>query len=342
MMEIPGRWRSNGKIIIAGFMSWVVYFVFNSAALDFRMGFWITTGLYTIDVMAFVLYFGSYYINKNMPSQLELMVETCKGFFATGEDHGIFIARLRKELSTRFIRWFPLVFAVPYIIGYYYAMFSNGLDVVVFGGAYIRVSGFNVVCSIIAVISSSAWYFLNCLVTFPAVVNIIKMFLAIRLLGTEMFPLKITYKALKLGLFESIGKLATLYSLIGIAISVTAEIMSMIRVVVIKDYYYLAMIFIGVIVSLTFVILLYKSIVHVHQAIVKHKTMLKTIVIDHIQGEFDRADAIDPRNIDAWHHLLHEIEATKEWPVSANSIKKLFVSLASSIAPLVASLFNLG
>jgi len=179
-----------------------------------------------------------------------------------------------------------------------------------------------------------------------ALILIIYSFQCINKLGTEEFPLHVTYQDLKIGAFESIGKFVISMSIPAIILSTFFSITGLINIFILESlgpgYGFLIA---SLLITTMFSLLLYKNTLHIHEAITKFKFNLKYKLIKEIQEitteEQDSFVGENYQTIKNIHDYYDRIDEINDWPFNPKSLRKLFITFSSSILPLILSFLGL-
>lgn len=174
---------------------------------------------------------------------------------------------------------------------------------------------------------------------------IINTFASINILGMFEFPLKVTYEDLKIGAFNEIGKFIISTTIPIITFASFISLLGLYQIFFMQDFIIgFFFVIMGFFVSVILAILLYRDTIHIHESIMKHKNKLKRKTIKKIQQLLEDGDDneidINFSEIETIHHFYNEVLDINDWPFNPTSIKKLVITLGSSLIPLLLSLFG--
>lgn len=187
------------------------------------------------------------------------------------------------------------------------------------------------------------------MLVFSCFILLIYSFSCINKLGSNDFPLKVTYEDLKIGAFEKIGKFIISINIPVIIASSFLSIIGLYQILIVRDLVVgFTIILIGFSATVSLAILLYRDTLHIHNAILEHKNKLKKRTIGNIQ-ELLNNDEDDTKEIKSskietihFHHRFYnEILNINDWPFNPTSIRKLAITLGSSVLPLLLSFFGI-
>ena len=179
--------------------------------------------------------------------------------------------------------------------------------------------------------------FIFVLLIASGVLLLFSFFKGINALG-DKFSLRVTFRNLKLGYFDDIGKFIMSVSIPTILFSTFYSILGFYIIVVIRNLF-LGYAFMGISIVLTIIIssLLYKNTLNIHNSIVLSKKNLKISLLKDIDAlsslkSKSKYDTLEKINI-----YYDRIESISDWPFNPKSIKKLVITLGSSVVPLLLS-----
>ena len=185
---------------------------------------------------------------------------------------------------------------------------------------------------------------ITALLGFSTIIVIISIFRCINKLGTSEFSLNINYKELKMGAFNNIGKFIMEVSIPVIIISAYLSILGLVWIYLFDNYLYgLSTIIVGFLIILLIAFLSYKNTIHIHERIVEFKAKEKRRLMDHVQQLISKPnpEEIDYDKVYKIEVLYKQIEKIYTWPYDPKTVKKLFITLGSSVLPLILSFFGL-
>lgn len=285
-----------------------------------------------------LVYFGSiifllYILNKGPKVFLKTMKDKAN-IFETEVDFINYLSYFYKICKSKLEFYLPIVIAIIYevvIISIYNDRFSGILNL----------TGWLYVLNILQLILGMVWMFIFVLLIASGVLLLFSFFKGINALG-DKFSLRVTFRNLKLGYFDDIGKFIMSVSIPTILFSTFYSILGFYIIVVIRNLF-LGYAFMGISIVLTIIIssLLYKNTLNIHNSIVLSKKNLKISLLKDIDAlsslkSKSKYDTLEKINI-----YYDRIESISDWPFNPKSIKKLVITLGSSVVPLLLSFIGL-
>ncbi|MFX1364994.1 MAG: hypothetical protein ACFFCE_15800 [Promethearchaeota archaeon] len=324
----------------------ILYLVSSLIGIFFIMGIdlWYRANRYVIDILCIAIFIFSLFVGLKNPEYFHRLILENKAIFKNEKT----FENYKKEIENAFkSKW---EFIVPFFMGIGAFFFVFGGNFLInfeygeWGGEKVYVEGITRIIYIISLFLVSVAYFILFTLAFSAIVIIIITFRCINKLGSEKFQLKVSYKELKIGAFNEIGKFIMSINIPVIAGSTFISIVGLFYIFTYRGtatsyigYYYIGL---GLAISVIMAFLLYKNTLHIHNSIVTHKEGLKAKIIGSIQDNLSE-DNVNYMEIQAIHHFYNEILNISNWPFNPTSIKKFLITLGSSVVPFILSLFGL-
>ncbi len=280
------------------------------------------------DSVALVLFALTIYIGNKLPQDFQELIFSNENLFKSNQSY----IDYKNHVKTKFYSKYELI--IPLVFGLFFGtLFYAQIE---WSSSSIFLNIYFIIIGLILMILS--------LISFSALILIIFTFQCLNKLGTKKFPLNISYKELKTGAFESIGKLIISISIPMIAISTLLSILGLLSIFTQKLYLagYIA-IFLGILISCLLTLLLYKNTSHIHKAIVRYKSAVKSVILSKIKIDpNDPQKILDFDEIDKIHNFYYEVDKINDWPYNPTSLKKFAITFATSVLPLMLSFFGLG
>jgi len=295
------------------------------------------------DVIILMTLIFSLYLGKQIPDSFRELILENKDMFYLDETYLDYLNLTEKNFSSKMEFIFPLFVGIVYtIITYGMAIMNTGLQYLVIAGESVPFPN-----PIIGYINYSLGAFQNTIVlilAFSTLMNAYFAFKCISKLGTEQYPLSVSYKELKTGAFNEIGKYIISLSIPIIILSTGVSILGLITVFIMNNalygFFYMIL---GLIIVSMMSLLLYKNTTDIHEAIAKYKDELKDSVISHIQIILSwPKDEVDFHQVYRIKAFLDEVDDIRDWPFNPTSIKKLVMALGTSFVPILFSLLGVG
>jgi hypothetical protein len=168
------------------------------------------------------------------------------------------------------------------------------------------------------------------------------MFDAMNQLGNERFSLDISYSDLRSDQLNQLGKqlmAITIPMILGLSL---VSVIGLVNLYVFREGIIgITFIALGSSGVVLFVILLYYNTLAIHAAITKCKSELCAELLKEIQAEINKKDLCDFQKVYHMHLLYEKYEQISDWPFDPTSLRKLGLTMASSLTPIILSLFSL-
>jgi len=213
-------------------------------------------------------------------------------------------------------------------------------------------TGITLIIAIIDIILWSIAFFLLYLVALSGFLSLIITYQCLNKLGhkkrkKEEYRLNIKYEHLKTGVFNEIGKFIMGFTIPTIVLGTFISIIGLFYIfsgLLISGYIYIIS---GLVLDALIVFLLYRNTLKIHYAITDTKSQILKDVAKDIQtlNAKPSSEIELPQKYEALLNLVSfydSVEEITDWPFDPASIKKLLLTLASSVVPLGLSLFGLG
>jgi len=331
----------------------IIYFASWILSVFFIMGIdlWLSANRYIIDAFCIVIFLFGIHIGKKVPKNFNDMITNNQEIFLTPNSYKEFLELFQKAIKSKTEYYFPLLCSVLMFLAILGEGFLNDFSYNEWGGVKVPTVGLNRILLVIFLFLLALAYSILVLLVFSGIIVIVIILRSLNKIGSNQFPLKVTYKDLRLGAFNDIGKFIISLSIPLIAASTFLSVIGLFYIYSFNTlsayaigYSYLIF---GTGVSIIFSILLYKNTTHIHESIVRYKLEMKTKILDEIEvlnassssmsGEFQKYTII--RDL---HEYFDRIDKISDWPFNPTSLKKLVITLLSSIVPFILSFFGLG
>ena len=302
------------------------------------------TGMLFADLLTILVFLVGIHVGSKTPKDFQEMIIDNKNIFKSNEIFLDYIEAVKDIFKSKKEFLIPLLLGLLLLLGFLQADFSTNFEYATLSGkTYILVGAEQTLYMIVRIIYAIL-YCILALVAFSAILIVFNTFKCLNKLGMKQYRLNVTYKDLKTGSFEAIGRFIMKLSLPMIILSTFISIFGLIGVLVLNDpvfgYMQLGL---GIVVTFIMSFLLYKNTINIHKAISKYKLELKDQVLKKIQQNL----LAPPREIDYdeicdLHDFYDEVDTIYDWPFNPASIKKLTITLGSSVFPLLLSFFGIG
>lgn len=286
--------------------------------------------LFIIFIFAFTSYF-FVYLQKKIPKSFQSQIWESKDILGTEEDFKRYINYVKKIFRSNKEKYIPPFLAFAFVTGWfiaYYQLFADPIRM----GEHILIF--------------LPWHSVWIIIAASNLILIFNTYKCINKLGSEEFPLNITYEELKIGAVNSIGSFIISLTIPLIILSTIFSTIGLVSLFFLNDLIW-GYSFISVSLAITsiFSFLLYKNTIHIHESIVKFKDLLKHELINQIQTLKESHDLNIHQKyetIDNIHKFFEKVDDINDWPFNPISVKKFIVTFSSSILPLIISFFGLG
>ncbi len=301
-----------------------------------------------IDVLVIGISIFAIYFAKFCPNAFQELIIHNKNIFPTKEIYENYIKITEKTYKSKSELYIPVILGLIYALGnFFYAGLFTNFEYVIWGGQKFYFEQDLILINFLNLSLISIMFFLLFLITFSGITILVNTFKNLNKLGTCEFPLKITYQDLKSGSFEQIGKFVIKLSIPVIFLSTFISILGLFLFFALDDIVvgYVLMGF-GLIITILLAFLLYKNTLDIHNAISKYKYDMKVSLLDKLDiiisktyNEIDfEAKYSLISNINSYYK---EIENVNDWPFNPTSLRKLIITLGSSVLPLLLSLIGI-
>jgi len=345
-------WKNRIKFDSAFLYTWFIIYFFQAVVNNyFYYIIFKEINFPFFDILVLSTMIFALYIEKLIKGSFEDLIVSNKEIFQSKESFQRYLNYMYNKFDSKLEKYLPIIFILIYVAILF--LFMDLWGNLLFGGHlwgdFMIPTDFyflNIIKIILEVgFVWSTWF----LVVGSGLIIIITTFLCINQLGSETFPLNVTYEELKIGAFEKIGKFVISLSIPSILISTVFSILGLINIYLFEEFFvgYIYL-FIGLFITIIFAYLLYKNTINLHEAIKRFKFNLKYDLIKEIQNlttekeenyNLNRSQKFQTiRNI---HHYYDRIDEINDWPFNPKSFRKLTITFLSSILPLILSFFGL-
>lgn len=339
-------WRNRIKYDTSFKYSTLVFYIILTIIFNYIFGFeFFTSTLFLVaqNTILMITFF-ALYIGKSVPINFQDQLEKTKEILKPEiqEKYEKFVL---KKFSSKKEFYIPIILVIPIsAIGWFYN-FTFGSNILMNGG-------FLSIIFIGAIILSNIYLLFGIFLVASAFILIINSFSCINKLGSDEFPLSVTYEDLKTGTFEELGKFIISTNIPVIAVATFVSILGLYEIFIIQDLIigYFCIV-IGLFASSFLAFLLYRDTIQIHTSIIRHKKELQKKAIrkiQHLLGDDDDDDSVDIETteidfseIESIHHFYNEVLTINDWPFNPGSIKKLVITLGSTLIPFILSLFGI-
>ncbi len=269
------------------------------------------------------------------------------------KEYDRYVIFIQKRFKSKIGIYLPLILAIIYVIGFFFLSFLPQIisKEVIILNEIISLEGPKLYINFFEQILVMYLFFYWILLITSTLVLIIIIFSCLNRLGTSDYNLNVSFEELKIGGFEEIGKFIISISIPIILLSTFFSIIGLFLIFFIKNilsgYTYMI---VSIIITIILVFLLYKNTLNIHHAIVNYKHKLKSKLLNDIKYFTNLIkDEIKDDKIYKYYKSIHyiqehykEIDKISDWPFNPTSIKKLLVTLGSSLFPFLLSFIGLG
>jgi hypothetical protein len=283
------------------------------------------------------IYILALYLNSKIPKKFQKIIHDNKQIF---EDH----EKYRKYVSKIFNS--PLEVYIPLICAFLYAIVSvylYGFNRDFFGymelksGTTVYFSGLGRILYGIHTFLVAGYNFFIIALAISTVFVIFFNMICIDKLGSDDYLIIINYKELKIGTLKSFGKWAIYIIIPPILLCTSLGATGFFYLVfydaVVQGYF---MMITGITIALIATILLFKITNDLRETIVKCKQKLKDQLADELPESFEEKP-VDFIAFEAKKNLYESVDEIENWPFDISTVKKLFLTFATSVLPLILS-----
>jgi len=304
---------------------------------------------YIVDLMIHVAYFYVVFMSSRLTKNFQNLIIENERIFETEAIFHKYIKTVNERFKSKTELILPLFMGIVFSITAFAALnLQGGLDTAVINNIeYTVPPGLEILNLFVSAVNMIGWFLIILLVV-SALFLFNSTFKCLNMLGTDEFPLKVTYSDLKIGAFDDIGKFIISLSIPSILLSTFIGMVGVIYILVMDNLLYgYAFIIMGMGITLMLSFLLYKNTMSIHEAIQKFKLDLKMKLLNFIDvinsqppGQMDMD--LQYKLIYNIHDYYDRIDDVNDWPFNPTSIKKLLITLGSSFLPLVLSFIGFG
>ncbi|KKN17388.1 hypothetical protein LCGC14_0966300 [marine sediment metagenome] len=299
------------------------------------------------------------YRAKKIPKSFEKLIENNKSILVDPDNYKGLVSDTFKSNLEFYV---PLILAIVYVgVGFSLGpLFEIASRTITVGTETIIITNEMFIVYIIGNIMIAVWLFIAALLIVSVLVMIVNTFRSLNILGEK--NLKISYEDLKAGGFEAIGKFVISISIPTIVLSTFFSILGLYMILAVNDMVVgYSCLIVSLVITTMLSFLLYKNTTDIHDAISIFKEKLKHSLLKEIQDitnkkvkgakedtpikQFARKllfSKIKYKTIQSIHEYYDKIDEINDWPFNPKSIKKLVITLGSSLVPLALSFIGFG
>ncbi len=339
------RFNTSIKYIYLGL---IIFYIFNNTIILKGYSVYFESNFF-IDLIVLGVSLLAIHIANFCPKAFQELINENKNIFPSEEIYRNYINTANNTFKSKLEFYIPIILGAIYALGiFFYSGLLTNFEYVVWAGKEFYFEKELIFIYFLNSILISASYFVFFLIIWSGIIIIINTFTSLNKLGTEKFPLTVSYKDLKIGAFEKIGKFIIKLVIPIILLCSFISILGLYQILAL-DYFIMgyALMAIGLTITTLLAFLLYKNTIHIHDSILKFKINLKVSILNEIEiiNTISLREITRPkkyqiiRNI---HNYYHDVEKISDWPFNPSSIKKLAIVFGSSVLPILLSLFGLG
>jgi hypothetical protein len=291
-----------------------------------------------------LIYILALYLNGKIPEMFQELIDKNQQKISrsddVGEEYNDYVSNIFTSPLERYI---PLICAILYSL---ISVYLYGFNRDFFGymelksGTTVYFEGLSRVIYTIHTIIVTGYNFIIITIAISTVFIIFFNLICIDKLGSEDYSININYRDLKAGTLKSFGKWAISIIIPPIvlctSLSATGFFYLIFYDAVVQGYF---MMITGIIIALIAVILLFKITYDLRKTIVNCKKELKKELEVYLPTNFDK-NSIDFVELGAKKNLYESIDEIENWPFDLSTVKKLFLTFATSILPLLLSILK--
>ncbi|TKJ19853.1 MAG: hypothetical protein CEE43_14055 [Promethearchaeota archaeon Loki_b32] len=320
---------------------WSIYYVY-IWGLENYFNSWVPLS----DLIIVGTLFFAFHLTKKIPKSLEELIALNKRIIEPEEVFKKYVNYVHETFSSKIEIYFPIIFGIIYGLGSFFFVGMSALAG--YGPEGIYLEGHKLVIHTINYFVALSWTVIYIIFIVSGLVILLNTLRCLNKLGTEEYPLNVTYEDLKIGAFDSIGKFIISTSIPCIILSTFFSIMGLYVLFVFNNiiigYFYIIT---SILLTVIFSTLLYRNTIHIHEAIKQYKFNLKYSLIQQIKTiSLKNSTEMDIhkkyKTIYNIHDYYEKVDEVSDWPFNPTSIKKLVITLSSSVIPLIISFFGLG
>jgi len=294
--------------------------------------------------MWITLFIFSIYLGKRVPHKFQELILNSRTMFEDDEAYNSYIIFITNSFKSKTEKILPLLLGISlcalYIVG---IGMMTGYDsyqdltivplpeeLIIFNMMQNIVNGFQLFFMAINMVST--------------LLILLSTFKCIKMLGVSPYNLRVNYKDLRIGAFNDVGKFILSIAIPALILSTTFSIMGLVMTVVFNSAIIgMTEMIVGLVIVVFMSYLLYNNTIHIHNSITEYKKEISNSIIDRIQILLEKPPMeIDYDKIYEIHAFYHDITDINDWPFNPASIKKLLITLGSSLIPILLSLTQLG
>lgn len=305
-----------------------------------------TSEVFISDTIIYVAFFFCLYLGKKITTEYEELLLTSEKIFGDEQKYESFIKHVNDIFRSKLELFLPLLAGVAYGMAFFYLGSEANFTVFQISGRTLHFAEGSIQQIFKIIQMSIVLVIFSCVImlVMSTLLTLYLTFKSINDMGTDEFQLTVTYKDLKIGAFNEIGKFIISISIPTIILSTIISILGAIVAIIynntIVGIFYMGL---GLYVVIATSVLLYSNTVHIHNSITQYKRTLSNKIIDKVQFILNRPPfEIDYDTIFEIHQFYHDVVEISDWPFNPTSIKKLVITLGSSLLPIVFSFTQLG
>ena len=340
----------NWKVTKKHWKYWVNRIRFDSIfCLSFFVIFiicWILRNLYIVGLEEYIrtagylmdlIYLGTVvfllYILNRGPYELTNLINKNREIFKNIDDFNKYMGNVRSIYDSKTELYIPVIITVIFQICYllFLAPIIAPIDEILRSPLYLTTYILYVIWSSIFILLVSSGFIL-----------FITAFIWINKLGKKEYPLNVTFANLKSGVFDNIGMFVLKISIPSSLVGTFYSILGLYMVLVLKNILGYTFIAVSMLATFIVILLLYKNTIHVHESIILFKKGLKLNLLESIDL-VEKTEDLSQRyqTIYNINNYFEKIDEISDWPFDPGSIKKILLTIISSVVPFVLSLFGI-
>lgn len=316
---------------------------------------------YGTDILVSLIFIIAVYFCRIIPKKVQetlidtksILIDENKIMYKE-ETYHKFIDFVSRSFSKKKQKYIPLIAGIITILVNLGPIFT-GWDTFNVAGKDIELNDEQAILNIIQWLGTILTMVLLLILCFSVLMQIITTFSCINKLE-KSYKLHVTYSDLKTGIFENLGLLIITLTIPIILIATIVGLTGAFMVIAFNNFF-IGPILIALGISITFMMtyLLYKDTISIHQAIIIWKNNLLMRTANDIEiilksenmlyiennGNNYELNSIDYDKVQQIHNFYDEILEINDWPFNPTSIKKLVITVGSSIFPVLLSLLGL-
>lgn len=306
------------------------------------------------DLLVIIFFIIALYYCKKLPKKVEETIINIKSIFLFKEedskdyndkyfqDYKKYIIKVFNNKYQRFLPLLAGIIAFIVVSG----PILNGWSVMEIDDKIIQLNSDQIPLYFIQWLAYALASVILLILVFSALTQVVTTFSCINKMGSEKFKLTISYKDIKTGTFEILGVLIISLTIPIIILATIIGLIGSYFIIAFKGYIYgILFLILGIIISVLMTFLLYKDTLSIHQEISKWKNNLLKYTVKQIEvllnkEDFSSNSSIEYERIQEIHKFFNEVSKVNDWPFNPTSLKKLVITLGSSVLPVILSLLG--